>query len=162
MLVSVADRLGAEGIVFRLQVGVAQQHAHALVEGIQLFVTEAAQLGRHVVELEALFEIVLAHQAELERGKIDVGEALADFLGLVAALLELLQVAGAELLLGRFAFCTRLVPNFCVEFPFFLVLGLVDLGRQLFLGLFEHGHHRVGQALGDQVAALAQYGIERR
>ena len=65
-VIRIADRLWRERIVLRLQVGIAEQHARALVEGDKLLIAVLAQLVCHGVELERLVQVVFRHQFQLE------------------------------------------------------------------------------------------------
>ena len=65
ILVRIADRLWCEGIVVRLQAGVADQHANPLVEGDEFLVAILAQSGCQGIELDRLVQVFFAHQFQL-------------------------------------------------------------------------------------------------
>ena len=159
-LVGVADRVRAERARLRLQVGVADQHAHALVERVDLLLADAAQLGRHLVELERLLQVVVGHQRELERREVDVGEAAADLPRLVGALLELGQEARVELLLELRALGARQLLDLEVELLQLAVLRLGGEFGERFVRLREHAGDGGVQLRAGQVAALRQKCVE--
>src|SRR5688572_23465927 len=160
MLVGVADHLRAERVVVGPQIGVAEQHAHTLVQGGELLVAVRAQPGRHVVELERLFEVFLADECELVLRIVGFTERLAYFPGPVAASAELPEIARLELLLHGFALPDHDGPGVLVEAALFEVPRCFDETRQSVLRLVEHAGDRLIQTLANQITALLQEPLE--
>ena len=160
LLVGVGNRLGREGVVVRLQAGVAEQHTHPLVQGGEFLFAVLAQSRRHGVELEGLVEIVLADQRQFDVGQIDIGEVVADLFRAVTAQLEFAQVADPELDFYFFPLREHLVPCFPVQRLGVHVADLALERRERVVRLVEHAGQCRGQTLAKQIATLRQNIVE--
>ena len=67
VLVRVADRLRAERVFVRIQVGIVEKNTHSLVKCADLIFTDAADLGRHLIEVDCFIPVVIRHQRDLVR-----------------------------------------------------------------------------------------------
>src|SRR6185503_7279000 len=157
-LVGHSDRFRPERVVLRHQVGVAQQHADALVERRELLRAELAQLGSALLVLQVFRQVVVAD--ELER-HVNLRKALAFILQLARVRLEFLEVGLVELRLERPPLRREHLARLLVRLLRFAVLYPRRHFDQRLVGLLEHAGDRAAQALAEKIAAFLEQVFER-